>query len=83
MYYEPRDNELWICIVALLYIKTYRDFYYTRTVDDMVVKLASWLVKSYDFTSQHRYIVLNRVENSKTSKLGQTRLKSVKIGELG
>ena len=49
----------------------------------MVVKLASWLVKSYDFTSQLRYIVWNRVENSKIRKLGQTQLKSVKLGKLG
>ena len=48
-----------------------------------VVKLASWLIKPYDFTSQLRYIVWNRVENLKISKLGQIRLKSVKLGELG
>jgi len=49
----------------------------------MVIKLASWLVKSYDFTSQLRYIMWNRVENSKISKFDQTRLKSVKLGKLG
>jgi hypothetical protein len=43
-------------------------------VESSVVKIASSLLKSYDFMSQHVYNIKNWVKNSKTSKLGQTRL---------
>jgi len=41
-----------------------------------VVKKASWLLKSYDFTSQHVSNVSNRIKTRKlikSVKLGQTR----------
>jgi len=46
-----------------------------------VVKIASWLLKSYDFMSQHVYNVSNQVKTrnrSNSIKIDQTLLKSVK-----
>jgi len=43
---------------------------------EKVVKITSWLLKSYDFTSQYVYNVSNRVKNQNQSN-------SVKIGKIG
>jgi hypothetical protein len=43
-----------------------------------VVKIAFWLVKSYDFTSQNMLYVLNRL---KKSKMGEIGLKSSEIAK--
>jgi predicted RNA binding protein with dsRBD fold (UPF0201 family) len=45
-----------------------------------VVKIAFWLVKSYDFTSQNMLYVLNRLKKLKMVKI---RLKSGKIVKIG
>jgi len=45
-----------------------------------VVKIAFWLVKSYDFRSQNMLYVLNRL---KKSKMGEIRLKSGEIVKIG
>jgi hypothetical protein len=45
--------------------------------DDKVVKIAFWLVKSYDFTSQNMLYVLNRLKKSKMDENG------LKLGEIG
>ena len=47
----------------------------------MVVKIASQLVKSYDFTSQYRLNVLNRSQKSEIDKIGSKSLKSGKIAQ--
>jgi len=44
-----------------------------------VVKIMFWLVKSYDFTSQHMLYVLNSL---KKSKMGEIGLKSQKSDEI-
>jgi len=48
-----------------------------------VVKIAIWLVKSYDFTSQYMLNVWNRSKNSKMGEIGWNRVKSQKITILG
>jgi hypothetical protein len=45
-----------------------------------VVKIAIWLLKSYDFTSQYILNVLNHSKNSKMDEIG---LKSSKIAKIG
>jgi hypothetical protein len=45
-----------------------------------VVKIAIWLVKSYDFSSQYMFNVQNHLKNSKIDKIG---LKSSEIGKIG
>ena len=45
----------------------------------MVVKIAFWLVKSYDFTSQNMHYGLNRLKKSKMDKIG---LKSGEIAKI-
>ena len=45
-----------------------------------VVKIAFWLLKSYDFTSQNMFYVLNRLKKSKIDEIG---LKSGKIDKIG
>ena len=52
-------------LLLLIYIYIYK-----------VVKIAFWLVKSYDFTSQNMHYVLNQL---KKSKMGKIELKSGKI----
>jgi len=47
-----------------------------RDVCCIVVKIANWLLKSYDFTNQHAYNVSNRVKTRNRSNL-------VKIGKIG
>jgi len=51
-----------------------------REIGGMVVKIAIQLVKSYDFTSQYRLNVLNRVQNSEMDKIRSKSGKIVKIG---
>jgi len=45
-----------------------------------VVKIAFWLVKSYDFTSQNMHYGLNRLKKSKMDEIG---LKSGEIAKIG
>jgi len=70
----------WSVWLLRVYTNTHSTSLLGFIVIGMVVKLASWLVKSYDFTSQHRYTMWNQVENSKSSKLGQNRLNSGNSG---
>ena len=51
-----------------------------KRLETKVVKIAFWLVKSYDFTSQNMHYGLNRTTKSKMSKIG---LKSGKIAKIG
>jgi len=44
-----------------------------------VVKIAFWLIKSYDFTSQNMLYVLNRLKKSKMDKIGLKSGEIVKI----
>jgi hypothetical protein len=72
--------NMWLCWIVVtncvlelqmlvcVHVKIY-NMWLCWIVVTMVVKLVSWLVKSYNFTSQHTYTVWNQVENSKTSKL--------------
>jgi hypothetical protein len=54
----------------------------------MVIKIATWLVKSYDFTSQHIYIYIyiyiyiTCKIGSNSIKLGQTRSNSINLDRL-
>jgi hypothetical protein len=45
-----------------------------------VVKIAFWLVKSYDFTSQNMLYVLNRLKKSKMGEIGLNWGEIAKIG---
>ena len=54
--------------------------HFKKSVFIMVVKIAFWLVKSYDFTSQNMHYGLNRLKKSKMDKIG---LKSGKIAKIG
>ena len=53
-------------------------FYCTTTTK--VVKIAFWLVKTYDFTSQNMLYVLNRLKKSKMGEIGLKTSEIVKIG---
>jgi hypothetical protein len=46
------------------------NFNYFVTIANKVVKIAFWLVKSYDFTSQNMLCVLNRLKKSKMGEIG-------------
>jgi hypothetical protein len=70
----------WSVWLLRVYTNTHSTSLLGFIVIGMVVKLASWLIKSYDFTSQHRYTMWNQVKNSKSSKLGQNRLNSGNSG---
>jgi hypothetical protein len=45
----------------------------------IVVKITSWLLKSYDFISQHEFNVQNQTKTKKLVKLDLTCVKSVKL----
>jgi hypothetical protein len=44
-----------------------------RVVTVKVVKIAFWLLKSYDFTSQNMLYGLNRLKKSKMGEIGWNR----------
>ena len=69
-----------IFFVVWEYFLTMTIPYETLMNTTKVVKIAFWLVKSYDFTSQNMLYVLNRLKKSKMSEI---RLKSGEIAKIG
>ena len=77
---------IWACCISLhgnlnyLYTSIKWNYLARCEVANMVVKIAFWLVKSYDFTSQNMHYGLNRLKKSKMDKIG---LKSGEIAKIG
>jgi len=68
------NGEAYTYIYMYIYI-----YIYIYMAQIKVVKIAFWLVKSYDFTSQNMHYGLNRL---KKSKMGKIELKSQKSDEI-
>ena len=61
------------------FLPLFASFYCRIKVGIKVVKIAFWLVKSYDFTSQNMYYELNRMKKSKMSKIEWNRKNRMKL----